>query len=249
MKKYGYCLLALLFCLGCENDKKLTFEKFEINNQDCSDCPKVQISIPQFLGNSILAHTINNSLREEISYFLNFETEHSAENIAGAIASFVKAYHDFAEEFPDDAQTLIWEAQVDAKVVFENERLVTVEFKSFSYTGGAHGYEKTVFLSFDKKKGKELENWQLFKDYEGFEKLVETKFRKQENIPEAAQINDTGFMFNQNQFHLSENMGFTKKGVQLVYNSYEVASYADGPIILTITFEKANVYLKYTVEP
>ncbi|MEO0900921.1 MAG: DUF3298 domain-containing protein, partial [Bacteroidota bacterium] len=35
-----------------------------------------------------------------------------------------------------------------------------------------------------------------------------------------------------NLFHLSENIGYVPEGIQLIYNQYEVASYADGPIVL-----------------
>ena len=51
-------------------------------------------------------------------------------------------------------------------------------------------------------------------------------------------------MFEGDVFHLAQNMGYTQNGLQMVYNQYEVASYADGPIVLTLPYNEINLYLK-----
>ena len=55
-------------------------------------------------------------------------------------------------------------------------------------------------------------------------------------------------MFEGDSFHLSENLGYTQEGLQLIYNQYEVASYADGPIVLTLPYNEINLYLKRKVK-
>ncbi|NNE76731.1 MAG: DUF3298 domain-containing protein, partial [Pricia sp.] len=104
-------------------------------------------------------------------------------------------------------------------------------------------YSSKRFLNFDKRKGRELENWQLFRNREDFQLFAERKFRNQEDIPLQGPINSTGFMFEKDSFYLPENIGFTKEGVKLLYNPYEVASYADGPIILTLPFKEVAPFL------
>ena len=141
-----------------------------------------------------------------------------------------------------------WEATIDGEVVYEDENIITLMLNSYSFTGGAHGYASTSFLNFDKRQGTELENWELFDDLEGFEDFAETKFRIQEKIPQNKNINSTGFMFEGDSFHLSENLGYTQEGLQLIYNQYEVASYADGPIVLTLPYNEINLYLKRKVK-
>ena len=133
-------------------------------------------------------------------------------------------------------------------MVYEDENLVTLKLNSYSFTGGAHGYGSTTYLNFDKKSGKELENAQLFDDFEGFIEFAETQFRKQEEIPQDQNINTTGFMFEGDNFHLSNNMGYTSEGLQLIYNQYEVASYADGPISLVLPYSEINPFLKHKVK-
>ncbi|HBU78322.1 MAG TPA: hypothetical protein DEF18_09490, partial [Muricauda sp.] len=49
-------------------------------------------------------------------------------------------------------------------------------------------------------------------------------------------------------FHLSNNVGYTKDGIQLIYNQYEVASYADGPIVLVLTYNEVNPFLERKVK-
>jgi len=114
---------------------------------------------------------------------------------------------------------------------------------SYIYTGGAHGYTSKRFLNFDKKKGVELDNSELFKNVEDFRIFAEEMFREKEEIPKDKSINYTGFMFEQDSFHLPENMGFTQKGLKLLYNPYEVASYSDGTIELVLPHSEIKRYL------
>ncbi|WP_420320689.1 PdaC/SigV domain-containing protein [Flagellimonas sp.] len=245
--KNAFRLLPLfMLLLGCENGDKLTFEPIHISNKDCEDCPKIDIAIPKALDEVIISNRINTALEEEIISLLSFDEGQEINTIEDAIESFTKSYKELKSKFPDE--TIGWEASVESDVSYEDDNMLTLEFNAYSFTGGAHGYGSSSFLNFDKVKGSELENWELFDDLEGFLRYAETKFRIQEDIPQDDNINATGFMFERDAFHLPENVGYTKKGIQLVYNQYEIASYADGPIALTIPYAEANKYLKRKVK-
>jgi hypothetical protein len=163
--------------------------------------------------------------------------------IEAAITSFKNGYTMQKNKFPDE--TIGWEAKIDGEVAYEDENIVTIQLRAYIFTGGAHGYAPTRFLNFDKKKGLELENWELFKDQDVFMRFAETKFRIQEHVPQGKPINSTGFMFDDNRFYLSENIGFTKDGLKLFYDQYEVASYADGPIVVNLPFNEVRDYLTF----
>ena len=107
---------------------------------------------------------------------------------------------------------------------------------------------KNKFLNFSKKKAKEIDDWELFKDKDRFEQYPETQFRIQQNIPADQPINSTGFMFEEDHFYLPENIGFTNKGLKLLYNQYEVASYADGPIELTLPYKEIQKFLSGNIK-
>ena len=246
MKNTFKLILLLLITISCEKEQKLTFEMVERNNQSCSDCPKIEIAIPKALDDMAVANAINTALEEEVISLLSFDDGGAIQNIDDAISSFTKGYQELKTKFPDE--TVGWEADIKGEVLFEDPSVLTLAITSFTFTGGAHGYGAATFLNFDKRRGEELENWELFKDLEGFEKYAETKFRIQEGIPQDANINTTGFMFDRDVFHLPDNIGYTSEGIHLIYNQYEVASYADGPIELLLPYAEVNLYLKRRVK-
>ncbi|MCR9263785.1 MAG: DUF3298 and DUF4163 domain-containing protein [Flavobacteriaceae bacterium] len=247
MKKTPYLIFLLLIALGCENESNLTFEPMELQGENCKDCPTIEINVPKALDDTAVAKTINRSLEEEMISLLSFgDGEEEITGIQSAMTSFTDSFKELNERFPDE--TPGWEAKIDGTIVYEDPQMITIQVESYTYTGGAHGYGSTSYLNFDKQSGTELENWELFDDLEGFQKFAETKFRIQEDIPQDENINATGFMFDGDVFHLSNNMGYTKDGLQLIYNQYEVASYADGPIVLVLPYNEINLYLKQKVK-
>ncbi|MDC6385230.1 DUF3298/DUF4163 domain-containing protein [Flagellimonas taeanensis] len=247
MKKILAPVLFLWFIVGCESESQLTFEPLLLNGETCATCPSIEINVPNAIDGSSVATAINRSLSEEIISLLSFsEGQGDIDTAEKAIASFTNSYKELKSKFPDE---MAWEAKINGDVIYEDANMVTVSVNSYSYTGGAHGYASTSFLNFDKKRGVELDTPDLFDDIEGFEKLAEAQFRTQEKVPEDKNINATGFMFEGDAFHLPYNMGYTPDGIQLIYNQYEVASYADGPIVLTLPYVEANKYLKLKVEP
>ena len=232
----------LVWILGCETETKLTFETQQLQNEKCKTCPEIKIKIPHALDESRIAETINTALTEELIYVLKFDDTDEVSTLKGAMESFTKSYQDFQEKFDDEA--IGWEAEIIGKVTYEKGSILSIVLDIHIFTGGAHGYAASTFLNFDKLESVELEQHELFKDFEGFIGLAEAQFREEQEIPLEGNINATGFMFSGDTFHLAENLGFTDEGVQIIYNQYEVASYADGPIELIIPFGEASPFLK-----
>ena len=110
------------------------------------------------------------------------------------------------------------------------------------YLGGAHGAVFTQLQSFDLSTGNMINVTQKY-DADKLLSLAETKFREIHKLDSEADLNDAGFMFEDGKFTLPENMGLTKEGVLMIYNSYEVASYAQGETRFTIPYSalKGNV--------
>ncbi|MGI9551231.1 MAG: DUF3298 domain-containing protein [Aurantibacter sp.] len=242
-----YTFLVILL-IGCKNEHHLTLAPKKILGEECSSCPKVSIVIPEVLENSKVADNINNSILEEVVSLLIFEETEGVETstITRAIESFKDGYTEMTRLYDDEDES--WEANIMGKVTYEDKNTLTISLDSYLFTGGAHGYSSKRFLNFNKNNGAELENWQLFTNSNDFRKFAEAKFRLQEKIPEDKPINHTGFMFEKDSFYLPENIGFTQKGVQLLYNQYEVASYADGPIELVLPYSEVMKYLRTKIK-
>jgi hypothetical protein len=242
-------LLTLVFftLLGCKKDDQIPFAPITYKNDPCAACPKVEITIPEALGETPISKTINNSLKEEIIFLLTFEAGVDVTSIEGALTSFKRAYLDQKNTYMDESTG--WEAKIDGEVTYEDKNVLTIQLKTYVFTGGAHGYSPTRFLNFNKTNGLELDNAELFRDSTGFLQFSEARFRQQEGIPEGTNINSTGFMFEDDVFHLPENMGFTKEGLQLFYDQYEIASYADGPIVMNIPYNEVRDFLAVNITP
>jgi len=83
---------------------------------------------------------------------------------------------------------------------------------------------------------------------EGFESYAETAFRKKYEIPADVNINNTGFWFEDDKFHLPETVGFTADSLLLLYNPYEIASYAAGAVTLNIPLEEVSTFISIPVK-
>jgi len=240
-------ILCLLLFLGCSNDHKVTFEPLSYSDKACEDCPNISIDVPKAIDQSKLTATINTALEEELISLLVFDDEIEVASIPEAIQSFKNGYEELQKLYPDE--TAGWEAKINGEVSYEDKNTITIALNSYLFTGGAHGYTTRSFLNFDKRNGKEIENWELFKDVAHFKKFVEAKFRIQEGIPQDDPINSTGFMFERDEFYLPENIGLTENGLVLLYNQYEVASYADGAIELILPMNEVKNYLTQKITP
>jgi len=233
--------MLIVLMSACQTDKNLEMGSLEYTGAACESCPAVRISIPEVLGKSKLATSVNTALREEIIELLDYAGEQDARDIPGAIKAFQDGFRKMQEEFPEELTG--WEASVKAFKSYEDSGLITLRMNTYLFTGGAHGYPSTRFLNFDKKTGKELEAPELFKDPEAFAEFAEAAFREQFDIPSGAPINSTGFMFEDNRFKLPQNIGLTTEGLVLHYNPYEAASFADGDLVLEFPLEAIRPFL------
>ncbi len=246
MKHYLWILLVLAMT-GCEDTETLSWKARQYHGQECEKCPAVEVSIPEGPENNRIAEVVHQSLQEEIIQWLDYAEENKAETIEAAIASFGEGYRELIARYPDE--TVGWEARIEGLVRFETAKVLSISLDGYIFTGGAHGYSGRRILNFDMGRAAELESEELFSDLEAFRQVAEAAFRKAHDIPGGKEINSTGFMFEENQFHLPEQIGFTPEGLLLYYNTYEVASYADGPIELTIPYKLAAPYISERLQP
>jgi hypothetical protein len=127
-------------------------------------------------------------------------------------------------------------------VNYESETIICIAVNSYLDTGGAHGNSHVTFLNFNKKSGELLAMTDIIKDEEAFKKLAIPYFEKA--TKPLSNDQDVQDMFFGEAFQLPENIGFNSKGVILLYNIYEIASYAQGITEFTIPYDEAKPFLK-----
>lgn len=243
--KYFIIYSLLLFSVAqCSNELVFKDESFQKKTTlPCTgDCPAISVKIPVADGVPVVADSINKkvfSVLKEIVYF--GEKPYTSKDYNGLLTSFINSYEKLQKEYPNDK--FGWEADIKGSVKYQSENILNIEINHYTYTGGAHGYQGLRSLLFDINTGKSISNDQLFTNREAFKAFAEKKFRAKYKIPANKPINATGLMFEKETFHLPQNIFFTDNGLLLYYNSYEVASYADGTKELLLPYTEVNDFL------
>ncbi|WP_340199562.1 DUF3298 and DUF4163 domain-containing protein [Ascidiimonas sp. W6] len=241
MKNWSLYFIVTVFIIGCSKDEKITFNTFEITAKECSSCAMVSLNIPKAFPVSDISNQINTAIDGMLIELLSFSEKEDPENLEAAINDFKNSFQTLKNEFGESPD---WEFTADGEVTYQTSDLICVEIAAYIFTGGAHGYNSNSFLLFEAKTGQLIGIEDIFKDLDAFKKIAEKKFRVQEGIPETAVINSTGFMFENEVFELAENIGFQEGEIVLIYNQYEIASYAHGQIIVEIPIDEVKPLMK-----
>jgi hypothetical protein len=241
-----YCFLFVL--IGCEKKESLSFSSESFTEESlelCKEvsCPKVTVNYIEAVGELTVSEKINAKIKSFIiaSLFLG-EGNPQATTIPEAAVDFIKMYRIHNAEFPGMAAEYF--AEIDITQLNNSQEIISFEMRQYQYTGGAHGYGSSFFMNIDPKTGEELTTSQIFKDVKAFRDFTEKKFREEYEIASSASINSKGFWFENDTFNLPQEIGFTDDRVIILYNQYDIASYADGPIELEIPLEEISPFLK-----
>ncbi|MEO8239933.1 MAG: DUF4163 domain-containing protein [Flavobacterium sp.] len=246
MKQYTFLVFLFLIFISCNKDLSFKNETFKKKSTlSCkTDCPQITIDIPVAKNIPVVADSINKKILnvvKEIAYFGEKPSE--AKDYNSLTNSFIASYEEMHKKFPDE--TFGWEAKIKGNIEYQSDQILNIKIDHYTFTGGAHGYHGFRSLLFNPKTGKIIFSDQLFKNEKEFKAFAEKEFRNKYKIPAKANINVTGLMFEKDTFQLPQNIFYTDEGLLLYYNSYEAASYADGPKELLFPYDKINKYLKF----
>lgn len=246
-KKLLIAILLTAIITSCNTDNSLKTVPFLITDQPCDSCARVELEYPLTPGKNRKERKINAELNQWVIRAIDLAPENNSTTVEEAVSNFKAAYQQIKNDFPDD-YNLNWESTVDGEICYEDQHLFVVCMQTYSFTGGAHGYGSSHYLLFDKEKGELLKKQDMIDDEEGFMRIAEIKFREIYGLPEDAPLNEQGFMFEGDRFHLPDNIGYTHNGLKLIYNPYEIAPYSDGQIVIDIPYQEVNAFLKYKGE-
>jgi hypothetical protein len=246
MKQYTFLVFLFLIFISCS--KELSFENKTFEKKSMvpckTDCPVITIDVPIAKNIPVVADSINKKIFLVVKEIVYFGEKPVKPNDYDALASsFIESYEEMHKKFP--TETFGWEAKIKANLEFESEQIINIKIDHYTFTGGAHGYQGYRSLLFNAKTGKIIFSDQLFKNEKEFTAFAEKTFREKYSIPAKANINATGLMFENDKFQLPQNIFYTEEGLLLYYNSYEAASYADGPKEIIFPYDEVNKYLLY----
>ncbi|MGO4771509.1 PdaC/SigV domain-containing protein [Flavobacterium sp. W22_SRS_FK3] len=246
MKYYSIFVMVLILLTGCTKTLTIENEVFEKESKiPCKkDCPKITIDVPVAKNIPVVADSINKKILSVLKEILYFgEKPSDAKDYNNLTDSFIASYEEMHRKFP--SETFGWEATVKGNVEYQSDQILNIKLDHYTFTGGAHGYQGYRSLIFNPNTGKTIFCDELFKNENEFKAFAEKEFRSKYKIPAQVNINATGLMFEKDTFQLPQNIFYTDEGLLLYYNSYEAASYADGPKEILFPYEKISKYLIY----
>jgi len=124
---------------------------------------------------------------------------------------------------------------------YNDNGYVVIDFLADAYTGGAHGNYSSTMYCLDVKNKKQLVLSDIVKiDSNTLQKILEKGLRKNYNIKPNEQLSTVLF---DNFLKPNNNFYFNSNGIAFMYNPYEVASYAQGQIVVFIPFADIKSYL------
>lgn len=247
LKKITLILFVATIIVGCEKEHALEFTTENLTENDLEicegkECPEITVDYVMASGNEKIAEEINRKIQEFVISSFSIEEEPTIVNsVKEAAENFAGIYFKDKAEFD---MTGLYSAEITVREIYNSPEIISFEMYQYLYTGGAHGYGSTRFLNIDPNTGKEYAWSDIFKNTEEFTALAERKFRADKNISPDQPINEPGFWFEENTFYLPPSVGFTQDSLIFIYNQYDIASYAEGPIELKLSKEVARPYLK-----
>lgn len=243
MNKFILSLLSLTFAAAffhssCQKtalqyNDTLTYEMqllqrvYQNCNIDSPDCAHISYSYPLFTSPQPLADSLNNLV-------LTIFGVTKSSNLEKSQYTFMAEYEKFIKEFKDSEQS--WYSQTNISVPFQSNKVACLSVEMDDYTGGAHGMYSTIYSNYYKPKNEILTLQKLFNDssLSRLLSLAEADFRTASELPLNADLDEAGYWFKDNKFHLNDNFIITNEGITWLFNPYEVASYAQGTIELTM---------------
>jgi len=231
-----FLLAFFLAFYSCKEEITLEFKEVAIEKKDPVS---IQVIYPKIESYSEVALKINKSIELAIAKNVAFFVENTdGLTLNDAISQIERRYISFKNDFQDDA--LPWEVNINSEVVFQSSNMITIAVDSYAFSGGAHGNSTITLLNFDPNTGNLYQQDNLFNSTKDFIQLVESAFKSE---IKSKNKNEEDYFFGQD-FKLPENVGFSDEGVIFLYNTYELASYAQGITEFTIPYSEISKYLK-----
>jgi hypothetical protein len=226
---------------GTTESGTLEFEQRKVQKEACvgEECAQISLVFPYFTGKSESVDYLNLHVEQELVMFLNVGENQEIVPLDSAVKTFLDSYVAFKKDF-DSAQE--WEISIDSKVTHQGQKLISIVFDSFSFTGGAHPNSYRMYLNFDLFTGSLLKNEELILDKNGLLTLGESKFRDYHKVPDGVALKEEGsfFLENDRDFFLPAAMGFEGEEFVLFYNPYEIGPYVMGSTELRFSKEEVK---------
>lgn len=200
---------------------------------------------------------VQDTINTKVLYFLNaafahvlnssYTTIKTYDDVKDACNRFEQAYNVYRKETNSE---IPWNLELHIEISRPFNELVTLEVSEYSFLGGAHGHGTINYFNYTVPDGKMLELKDLFPDIKQLNKIAEEYFRNQHMQGDmSADFDEYEFEFENNRFSVNENFKLTPNGLQIQFNTYEIAPYVLGDPLIEIPWERIQPLLKKNLTP
>ncbi len=182
------------------------------------------------------------SFIESITSFESFDTtaKISTTFFDNALMKFADYYR--SDVYEGDAP--VWYFESSSTIENDFVRFSQISNWTWAYTGGAHGNGFSAYQQVDKTTGKELILDDFISNIQELTTIVDTIFRKENELTFKSNLEEEGYWFDDGLFKLNENFLFEEGKMIFVYNAYEIAPYSAGSITIEVPLKKISHLLK-----
>ena len=221
-------------------------EKFTVDSVKVDDSIKIDDNLTATFFSSVLVFpqikdkVLLDSIyaREEI-----VTSDYSKENILEKLNAkknqlFEETKASIKDYKPNFKQT--WTENSQMKLFSHENDLLTLVYTGDGYSGGAHGYYYEFYDIFDLKNNKKIQLSEVVIDSKDtiWSKILMDNFLKNDLENGQAQ------MLLVKDIPLNDNFYFDKDNLYFLYNQYEIAAYAAGPVLIKIPFSTVKPLMK-----
>lgn len=244
---------ALLLAGACTHETQMTTAKVEdggsaplFKDQEESPCMAYSYDFEYVTGgvSDALKDKINGTI---VRYFITGNEELQTSDVPAAckaweertISSYYADNEEYLEDYdPENSWMYNWESTISGgfSTRCDARNWQTYMGGGSDYLGGAHPYSYGGYVVFDMSTGEEVKEAD-FLDVENSD-LYDLLFAK---VLEAMDTEEPEDLLDAPTFNA--NFSVDNEGVTWLFNPYEVAAYAYGPIEATLTWEELEPYL------
>jgi hypothetical protein len=234
---------SILFLMSCDKQAVLGFEEYgydkTIGNCDEGICVDIHLKYFVLHEPTNIAEEFNPLMEAMVYGKMGVNNNEGILDIEKKIQLIIDDYETQLKEFPDAAAGG-YQQNTSSVISFESSNIVCINVLTDSYSGGAHGMYWDEYLNIDPLTGKRLNILDMINNKDAFNSYIENELRNKIGMKASDKWSEFTFL---DQFTLPENMGFTESGLRLVYNSYELLSYAEGMTEIVIPNEKLKEFM------
>ena len=153
---------------------------------------------------------------------------------------------ELGEDYPVDERGPI-EADTKISKVYESDKVISYNYFSNGYMGGAHGSTISTGVTFRKTDGRRV-TWDMFSNNSQLQEIIKKGLKKYFNVKTDEEllnclldISDVAFI----PMPVSAPV-FQKDGILFVYQQYEIAAYAAGQPSFVLPYNEAKEVMNTT---